>query len=322
MILAYLEHSGEKLPKSTLSTIGAALQAKQVHGYAKAVGLLLGAENVDAVAAQVAQYGLDEVVYVKAAALDPYLALVYEKVLKEVSDQLSPSLILACATARGKDLMPRISQSLTAGQASDVIAFVEGGIFKRPMYAGNVIVDVQITTDKKTATVRPTSFEPPKKGDTPCPVRELSISVSQISGQEFLSFDTVDTGRPDLTEADVVVSAGRAIKSAENFEEQIAPLADALGAAIGATRAAVDAGYAPNDWQVGQTGKVVAPSLYIAVGISGAIQHLAGMKDSKVIVAINKDEEAPIFEVADYGLVADLFSVVPELTAALKKETS
>lgn len=322
MILAYLEHSGKKLSKSTLAIIGAAKKAKEAHAYSKVIGLFLGSSDVQDAANEAASYGLDEVVYVQADMLDPYLSMTFGEVMIKAVEELSPTLVLASANARGKDLMPRLSQYLNAGQASDVIAFVEGGIFRRPMYAGNILADVELTTDKKTATLRATSFEPAEKTDAVCSVRELQLSLAPVVGQEFISFDSVDTGRPELTEADVVVSAGRAIKSAENFEKHIEPLADVLGAAIGSTRAAVDAGYAPNDWQVGQTGKVVAPELYIALGISGAIQHLAGMKDSKVIVAVNKDSEAPIFEVSDYGIVADLFDIVPELTEALRKAKS
>lgn len=318
MILAYLENTAETLPKSALVTIGAALQGKQAHGYDKAVGLLLGSDGVEAAANKAAAYGLDEVVYVSDAALANYLAMPFAEATLAVCQELSPQLVLSCANTRGKDFMPRVAQALDAGQASDILAFVDGGAFKRPMYAGNILADVELTTALKVATVRSTAFDAATETGSSCPVRQISVSLSASSAQQFVSFDTVESERPELTEADVIVSGGRAMKSAENFEQYIAPLADSLGAAIGASRAAVDSGYAPNDWQVGQTGKVVAPNLYIAIGISGAIQHLAGMKDSKVIVAINTDPEAPIFEVADYGLVADLYEAVPALTEKLK----
>lgn len=319
MILAYLEHEGAALPKSALVTIQAALEAKAAHGYQKAVGVLLGGDDAEPGAQEAAKYGLDEVLWFNDPCLKHYLAVPYAAALLEVCKLEPPSLVLACANTRGKDLMPRVSQGLEAGQASDILEFVDGGHFKRPMFAGNIIAEVEIGTEVKTATVRPTAFDPAQPSGSAGSVRQLSISVPQQTHQEFVKFDTVESERPELAEADVVVSGGRAMKSAENFEKYIAPLADALGAAIGASRAAVDSGYAPNDWQVGQTGKVVAPSLYFAIGISGAIQHLAGMKDSKVIVAINTDPDAPIFEIADYGLVADLYEAVPALTQKLSQ---
>lgn len=317
MILVYLEHlSDGSLPKSARVAAQAALSAKSAHGYSKAVGVLLGESGLDQACLAASKLGLDEIVFLKNSSLEQYLAVNFESAFKAIVDELSPSLLLAIANTRGKDFMPRIASYLEAGQASDVLEFVDGGLFKRPMYAGNVIADVEITTEKKLATVRGTAFdEAAQSGESA--IRDLGLSFDTSDSQEFISFDTVKSERPELTEAEVVISAGRAIKSEENFEKVIAPLADKLNAAIGASRAAVDAGYAPNDWQVGQTGKVVAPNLYIAAGISGAIQHLAGMKDSKTIVAINTDPDAPIFEVADYGLVADLFEVIPELTEKL-----
>ena len=322
MILVYIENTEATLSKASLVTISAALQAKSRHGYAKAVGLLVGEKGIDAAAKEAASYGLDEVVFVKGSGLDTYLALSYEDVFRKAIAELTPKLLVACATTRGKDLMPRIAYRLEAGQSSDTLEFVDGGLFKRPMFAGNILADVEVVTEKKVATIRATAFDPAEKIGAEAPVRELTLALAPTPGQEFVSFDTVESERPELTEAETVVSGGRAMKSSENFEKYLAPLADALGAAIGASRAAVDSGYAPNDWQVGQTGKVVAPKLYVAVGISGAIQHLAGMKDSKTIVAINTDPEAPIFEVADYGLVADLYEAVPALTEELKKRTS
>lgn len=321
-ILTYIEHSRGSLPKNALATIEAALLAKKTQGYTRIVGVIVGGSDVSTAASEAAQFGLDEVLVVKHNELENYLALTYEKVLKRVIEEVTPRLILALASTRGKDLFPRLAQYLGAGQASDILQFLPDGGFKRPMYAGNVFADVEITTDVKVVTVRGASFPAAAKTPSACSVRELAVDVSGTKGQQFVSFDTVASTRPELSDASVVVSGGRAMKSAENFEKVIFPLADVLGAAVGASRAAVDSGYAPNDWQVGQTGKVVAPSLYIAVGISGAIQHLAGMKDSKVIVAINKDPEAPIFEVADYGLVADLYQAVPELIEEIKKVKS
>ncbi|MCC6954401.1 MAG: electron transfer flavoprotein subunit alpha/FixB family protein [Deltaproteobacteria bacterium] len=317
-VALYIENNGEKLPKSSLSALAAALEIKQAHGHEKVIGVLIGGTGTSAAANEAAQYGLDEVLYVQSSALEQYLALQYAETLKLAVDAVQPAVIVAASTSRGKDFLPRIAQLFDAGQASDCTAILPGGKYRRPMYAGNVLADVEITTAVQVVTIRPSAFGAASKAGT-CAVRELAVHVLEEPRMKFVRFDQVKNERPELGEAEIVVSGGRALKSAETFQQHILPLADALGAAVGASRAAVDSGYAPNDWQVGQTGKVVAPKLYIAVGISGAIQHLAGMKDSKTIVAINKDSEAPIFEVADYGLVADLFEVVPQLTEAVKK---
>ena len=224
-------------------------------------------------------------------------------------------VLMAAATSSGKNIMPRVAALLNVMQVSDVIAVDSADTFQRPIYAGNAIQTVQATDAKKVLTIRTAGFAAAGEGG--------SASVEAVSAagdpglSKFLGDKIVESDRPELTSAKIIISGGRALGSKEKFMEVILPVADKLGAAVGASRAAVDAGYAPNDWQVGQTGKVVAPDLYIACGISGAIQHLAGMKDSKVIVAINKDEEAPIFQVADYGLVADLFDVLPEMEKAL-----
>jgi electron transfer flavoprotein alpha subunit len=315
-----LENSADgNLSKAGLVTLQAAFEAKAAHGYDKVAALILGDGSAEQTAKAAAKFDVDEVLFVTSDILQPYLALNHAAVLAEILPQLSPRLLLFASTSTGKDLAPRAAYALEAAQASDVSAFLPGGAFRRFMYAGNILAEVELTTAVKVATVRLTAFDAATPGSKEAPIRQLSTTISADPRQTFVSFDTVKSERPELTEAEVVVSGGRAMKSAENFEKYIAPLADSLGAAIGASRAAVDSGYAPNDWQVGQTGKVVAPSLYIAVGISGAIQHLAGMKDSKVIVAVNKDPEAPIFEVADYGLVADLYEAVPELITEIKK---
>jgi electron transfer flavoprotein alpha subunit len=233
---------------------------------------------------------------------------------------LAPSYdaFVAPATSRFKNVMPRVAALLDVMQVSEIIKVVSPDTFERPIYAGNAIQTVKSKDAKKVITVRTSTFQATAAGDASAPI-ENAASAADPGLSSFLGEEVAKSDRPELTSAKIIVSGGRAMQSRENFAKYIEPLADKLGAGVGASRAAVDAGYAPNDWQVGQTGKVVAPELYVAVGISGAIQHLAGMKDSKVIVAINKDEDAPIFQVADYGLVADLYQAVPELTDALAK---
>ena len=225
--------------------------------------------------------------------------------------------IVSAATSTGKNVMPRVAALFDVMQISDIIKVVAPDTFERPIYAGNAIQTVQSGDGKKIITVRTASFPATGTGGT-APIETVG-AASDPALSAFKGAEIAKSDRPELTSAKIIISGGRAMQNAENFKTYIEPIADRLGAAMGASRAAVDAGYAPNDWQVGQTGKVVAPELYIAVGISGAIQHLAGMKDSKVIVAINKDEEAPIFQVADYGLVADLFTALPELEKELAK---
>ncbi|MBV8765018.1 MAG: electron transfer flavoprotein subunit alpha/FixB family protein [Hyphomicrobiales bacterium] len=288
---------------------------------AKALGapvhILVAGFNCRAVAEEAAKLdGVEKVLLAEAPVHEHRLA----EPLAALLHALAPGYdaILAASTTTGKNVMPRLAALLDVMQVSDIINVVSADTFERPIYAGNAIQTVQATDAKKVITVRTAAFAPTGDGSAVAPIETITSpadpGLSTFKGEEVAKLD-----RPELASAKIIVSGGRALGSAEKFREVITPLADKLGAAMGASRAAVDAGYAPNDWQVGQTGKVVAPDLYVAVGISGAIQHLAGMKDSKVIVAINKDEEAPIFQVADYGLVADLFAAVPEFAAELGK---
>jgi electron transfer flavoprotein alpha subunit len=259
--------------------------------------------------------GVEKVLLVDDARYDHLLA---EPTAALVASLAGPyDAIVAAASTTGKNVMPRVAALLDVMQVSDIIKVVAPDTFERPIYAGNAIQTVQASDPKKVITVRTAAFQATGEGGA-ATIDAASAAadpgVSSFKGEEIAKLE-----RPELTSARIIISGGRSLGSAENFKKVIEPVADKLGAAVGASRAAVDAGYAPNDWQVGQTGKVVAPDLYIAVGISGAIQHLAGMKDSKVIVAINKDEEAPIFQVADYGLVGDLFQILPELERELGK---
>ncbi len=302
--LIVAETASGKLVKATLAAIAA---AQKVGGDIHA--LVLGA-------ADAAKDLTDFCKVVHTAdhdGLKNRAAQPYAKVIADAAKAISATHVWAAA---GKDVMPRVAARLDAGMASDISAVLSENTFKRPMWAGNIIGTVEITTSVKVVTVRPTEFSAPTGGASGS-VTTFAADPGE-SKMRFVSFDAVVSDRPALSDARVIVSGGRGLKGPEGFTNIIEPLADVLGAAIGASRAVCDAGWVPNDWQVGQTGKVVAPELYIAVGISGAIQHVAGMKGSKCIVAINKEPEAPIFQVADYGLVADLFKACPELTDALK----
>ncbi len=313
-VLVVAEHLHGKFPKTTLVGVAAAKILAEKSG-GKATGVVLG-KDVDALANELASYGID-VVAVDGPQFEHYVADTYAAALADVAKQKGTEDVVATATAIGKDLLPRLAARLGAAMVSDISDIVDGTTFVRPMWAGNLFATVKAEAAPRVISVRGTAFEPATKG-TPGSVEKASPSAGD-GKTTFVEFAETKSDRPVLTEASIVCSGGRGLKNGENFTTYLEPLCDALGAAMGASRAAVDAGFVPNDLQVGQTGKVVAPGLYIAVGISGAIQHLAGMKDSKVIVAINKDEEAPIFQVADYGLVADLFKALPELTEEVKK---
>jgi electron transfer flavoprotein alpha subunit len=291
-ILVWAEHEGGTVKDATLSAITAAAQLGEAH-------LLVAGAGVGSVAEAAAKIaGVGKVVTLDGAALmDGYDAFV------------------APATSNGKNIAPRVAALLDVMQISDILSVEGADTFTRPIYAGNAIATVQSSDAKKVITVRGTAFEKAAREGGSGTVEAASGSDAGLSS--FVGAEIAQSERPELTSAKIIVSGGRALASAEQFHELIDPLADKLGAGVGASRAAVDAGYAPNDYQVGQTGKIVAPEVYVAVGISGAIQHLAGMKDSKTIIAINKDEDAPIFQVADIGLVGDLFKIVPELTGKL-----
>ena len=318
-VVVFLQQNEGKLGKPAKVTVSAALKLKENWGLGDLIGVTLGKGAADSAKAA-AELGLSKIFYSESESLHRYTAAAYTEAVLKVITENDGAVYLATATSTGKDFAPRVSATLEAGQASDVISINDDGSLKRPMYAGNVIADVEITTEKKVVTVRATAFDPAESSGGSAEVVEFSVEPDTALSGEVLGYEVAESERPELGDAEVVVSGGRALQSEENFEKYIFPLADALGGAVGASRAAVDSGFAPNDWQVGQTGKVVAPNLYIAIGISGAIQHVAGMKDSKTIVAINKDPDAPIFEIADYGLVADLYEVVEPLTEAIKKE--
>ena len=317
-ILVVVEHQEGVFKKTTLATITAAKAYAGLAG-GEVDALVLGS-GIAAVADTVAAYGVRKVLLGEGAAFGKYLAVAYAPAVASVVKAKGYGAVFAPASTFGKDFMPRLSGLLDAPLASDIMGLAKEGdklLVKRPMYAGNAIATVELLGSPLLFTVRQTAFDAAAPSGAKAPVETVSVSADP-AGSAFVSRQETKSERPELTEARVIVSAGRGIKAQENFK-LVEELADLFRAAIGASRAAVDAGWAPNDWQVGQTGKIVAPELYFAIGISGAIQHLAGMKDSKVIVAINKDEEAPIFQVADYGLVADLFKAVPELISEIKK---
>lgn len=306
--LVIAEHDNSSLKPATLNTVAAAAElGGDIH-------ILVAGKVAQAVADEAAKVvGVSKVLLADGDSLEQFLAENVAAQALAVADDYSH--ILFPATANGKNTAPRVAAKLDVAQITDVIDIESPDTFQRPIYAGNAIATVQVEGDKKVLTIRTTAFDAvASEGGSAEVVNIDAVADSGLS--KFVNREMVESDRPELTAANVIVSGGRGVGSQENFAI-VEGLANKLGAAVGASRAAVDAGYAPNDLQVGQTGKVVAPQLYIAVGISGAIQHLAGMKDSKVIVAINKDAEAPIFGVADYGLVADLFDVVPELTEKL-----
>lgn len=308
LILA--EHQQKNVSPSTLSTISAAIELSQpIHA------VVMG-KSCQKVAEEIAAYeGVEKVWVVGDASLaEPIAENMADTLLKIGKDY---DYILAPSTTFGKNILPRVAALYDVALVSDVTKVVDGSTFERPIYAGNAIATVMSKDEKKVLTIRPTAFEPAAKGKNKAAIEVFDYVKPSVTCPTFVKIQATKSERPDLVSAAIVVSGGRGFQTKENFA-LLEKLADKLGAAIGASRAAVDAGFVPNDYQVGQTGKVVAPDLYIAIGISGAIQHLAGMKDSKVIVAINKDPDAPIFQVATYGLEGDLFTLLPELIDKLK----
>jgi electron transfer flavoprotein alpha subunit len=310
-ILVIAEHDNLSLKAATLNTVAAALACGgDVH-------ILVAGHQADAVAQSASQIpGVAKVIHVDAPHLQHQLGENLSEQILALTSGSAYSHVLAPATAIGKNTLPRVAAKLDVAQVSDITKVISADTFERPIYAGNAIATVQSRDAIKVITVRTTGFDAVANTGGNAAIEKISAVADQAISA-FVSKEVNQSDRPELSAAKVVVSGGRGLGSAEKYQELLEPLADKLGAALGASRAAVDAGYVPNDYQVGQTGKIVAPQLYIAVGISGAIQHLAGMKDSKVIVAINKDADAAIFSVADYGLVADLFTAVPELIKEL-----
>ena len=308
-ILVIAEHDNATVKGATLNTVAA---AQKIGGD---IHVLIAGHNAQAAADAAAKIaGVSKVLLADAPQLAAGLAENVEATVLEIAKDYSH--IVAPATAYGKNIAPRVAAKLDVAQISEITAVVSPDTFERPIYAGNAIATVQSADPIKVVTVRATGFDAVAPEGGSAAIEKIEAAADQGISQ-FVSREVTKLDRPELTSAQIVVSGGRGLGSGESYQSVLVPLADKLGAALGASRAAVDAGYVPNDYQVGQTGKIVAPQLYVAVGISGAIQHLAGMKDSKVIVAINKDPEAPIFSVADYGLVGDLFALVPELVAAL-----
>ena len=306
--LVISEHDNSKLKGATLNTISAAQKLDdEIH-------LLVAGSNCNSVAESAATIeGVSKVLYVDSPEYENFLAENISLLIKNISNDYSS--ILAPATTNGKNYMPRVAALLDVAQISDISAVESKDTFQRPIYAGNCIATVKSSDEVKVITVRTTAFDPVSSESGSAEILKLE-EVNDAGISQFIKDELAESDRPELTAADVIISGGRGMQNGENFN-LLEGIADKLGAAIGASRAAVDSGFVPNDYQVGQTGKIVAPNLYIAVGISGAIQHLAGMKDSKVIVAINKDEDAPIFQVADYGLVADLFTALPEMESKI-----
>jgi len=318
-ILAFAEQREGKFKKAAFEATQTAKKiADQLNG--EAVALLVG-DGVEGIAAQLGSYGAVKVIVAQDARLKNYSTTAYSKVIAEIAKQENASVIILPATQMGKDLAPRISGKLSAGLAADCTALkIEGGeiIATRPVYAGKSLVDIQVSSPVKIFTLRPNVFTATPGGNSSPAIQKATVNLTDADFSTKVTGIRIAEGRPDVTEAGIIVSGGRGMKGPEHFA-LVEKLADVLGGGVGASRAVVDAGWRPHDEQVGQTGKTVSPSLYIACGISGAVQHLAGMSSSKYIVAINKDKDAPIFQIADYGIVGDVFEVLPALTEEIRK---
>ena len=315
--LILIEHDRQQVKRPSLHAIAL---ARQLGGeYA----LLVVGHGLDGIATSIVSYGASAVIVADDPALAEPLADRYAAVIAEAARKHGAKTILGASSTFSKDVLPRAAALLDAPMVTDVVAIEkkDGSIsYRRPINAGSMFATVKVEGDRRILTVRPTAFESPVANAAPCGIKRFDFDPASLpNGMQFISREERKSNRPDLTEARVVVSGGRPLKDKETFERLVGGLADALGGAIGATRAAVDAGMAPNDYQIGQTGKVVAPELYIALGISGAIQHLAGIKDSRIIVAINKDPDAPIFQMATYALVGDLYQIVPQLIESIRR---
>jgi electron transfer flavoprotein alpha subunit len=315
--LILIEHDGKQVKRPSLHAIALA------HQLGGEYALLVVGHNLDGIAASLVSYGASAVVVVDDPALAEPLADRYAAVIAETARNRATETVLGTSSTFTKDILPRAAALLDAPMVTDVVAVekIGGSIcYRRPVNAGSMFATVKVEGDLRMLTVRATAFEPPAANAAPCAIERLDFDAASLpNGMQFISREERKSDRPDLTEARVVVSGGRPLKDKETFERLVGGLADALGGAMGATRAAVDAGMAPNDYQIGQTGKIVAPELYVALGISGAIQHLAGIKDSRVIVAVNKDPDAPIFQMATYALVGDLYQIVPQLIESIRR---
>ena len=312
--LILLEHDRQQVRRPSLHAITAARQLSD------SFGLLLLGSGLDEMAKSVASYGAEDILVADEMSLTEPLADRYAAVVAKAFDAFGASTLIATSSTFSKDILPRTAALLDAPMLTDVLAIEDDGkAFRRPINAGSMLASVQVSSERKVITIRASNFAAPESLTTESPINRLPVDPPSLpKGMQFISREERVSERPDLTEARVVVGGGRPLKDKETFDRLVGGLADALGGAIGATRAAVDTGLAPNDYQIGQTGKVIAPDLYIALGISGAIQHLAGIKDSRIIVAINKDPDAPIFQMASYGLVGDVHQVVPQLIEALR----
>lgn len=317
-ILVLLQGEGSELSKASLITINVAREIAKVRNTTEINAIVLGSDS-ETLASSAKEYGFGKIYFSNQDYFKNYISTIYGQAVHKILTQDNVQTLVLPANSTGKDLAPWIAGKWEAGQASDIVSVNADGSYKRPVYAGNAFVDLEIKTPNQVITVRVSSFSPAEKSGATGSLERKDFEIDLSRSARFIKAEISKVERPELAGAEYVVSGGRALGSEENFKKYIFPVADSLGAAVGASRAAVDAGYAPNDWQVGQTGKIVAPKLYIAAGISGAIQHIAGMKDSKVIVAINKDPDAPIFEVADFGLVGDIFEILPRLTDEISK---